>query len=188
MTKRKLRVTDKKVRKLLGTYDKQNLKWDPQGFALESSRLEQRIIEASVQTESLERFETNPRLPMTYIVAGNPDDTDARYFAGYLAQLHMNAMGMNADVIWSPIIGTFDNPIVKQEAVTMIVLMNLTPRSSNLKFEKVRDIIEAHPKIPKVIVVAGEDPMSFAATRLHVPCHGIAYFGSAVSNTFNGVI
>jgi hypothetical protein len=70
----------------------------------------------------------------------------------------------------------------------MLVVTNLTPRSSNLKYEKTRDLLEKHALIPKVLVVVGEDPISFAATRIHSPCHALAYFGSRISKTFNEVI
>lgn len=186
--KRRLKVTDQTVRRLLGTYDRdKGIQWDPHGFALESGRLTQKVVEASVQVASLAAFEANPRAPMTYVVSGNPDDVDARYFAGYLAQLHRARLGLDASVAWAPVIGNFENPLMREQP-TMLVLHNLTPRSSNLKFEKVRDLVEVHRKIPKVLVVAGEDPLSFAATKLHTPCHGIAYFGRSISNTFNEVI
>lgn len=83
--------------------------------------------------------------------------------------------------------GNFQNPALQDEP-TLLIMTNLTPRSSNVKYEKVRDLIERHSTIPKIIVIAGEDPISFAATRLHVPCHALAYFGSEVSKTFNEVI
>lgn len=183
----RLRVTDGQIKRLLGTYYKKSIKWDPQGFVLESPRLENRIIEASSQQQSLDAFIANPKRPMTYIVSGNPDDVDARYFAGYLAQVHLQALKLNASIKWVTMLGDFDNPALK-DSPTLLVITNLTPRSSNLKFEKTRDLIEVHKGIPKIIVVSGEDPISFAATRLHTPCHAIAYFGSPVSATFNGVI
>lgn len=183
----KLRVTDKGIRNHLGTYDRRGLKWDPQAFEIESPKLEKRIVEATVQQKSLDAFTQNPRRAMTYIVAGNPDDRDARYFAGYLAQVHLTALGLEAQVKWESITGAFANPAMSEEP-TLLILTNLTPRSSNLKYEKARDLIERHSTIPKVLVVAGEDPISFAATRLHAPCHALAYFGATISKTFNEVI
>lgn len=183
----KLRVTDKSLRVQLGTYDMKYLKWAPTAFTVESPRLEQRIIEASVQEASLAAFTANPRRAMTYVVAGNPDDKDAKYFAAYLTQLHIQALGINAEPRWESMTGVFDNPAMKENP-TMLVVTNLTPRSSNLKFEKTRDLLERHAAIPKVLVVAGEDPISFAATRLYAPVHALAYFGSPTSRTFNEVI
>jgi hypothetical protein len=165
-----------------------SLKWCPSSFTIESPKLEPRIIEASVQEQSLQTFTANPRKPMTYVVAGNPDDREAKYFAAYLAQVHTMAVGLDTKVVWESITSSFENPAMQAENVSMLILTNLTPRSSNLKFEKTRDLLERHAGVPKVLVVAGEDPLSFAATRLHVPCHAIAYFGSKTSKTFNEVI
>lgn len=183
----KVKVSDKTLRRQLGTYDRRALKWDPQAFVVESARLDGKVIEASVQRNSLLTFAANPKRAMTYIVAGNPDDKDARYFAAYLAQLHLSALGLEANIKWETMVGAFDNPAMREEP-SLLIITNLTPRSSNLKYEKTRDLIERHARIPKIIVVAGEDPISFAATRLHAPVHAIAYFGSAVSKTFNEVI
>lgn len=184
---KRVRITNRLVKNHLGVYDRKFLKWDPQSFAVESQKLEQRLIDAAVQHRSLDAFIANPRRAMTYIVCGNPDDTEARYFAGYLAQLHYERLGLRADVRWETMIGAFDNPALKVEP-TMLIVTNLTPRSSNLKYEKTRDLIEKHPNIPKVLVVAGEDPISFAATKIYSPCHALAYFGSPISKTFNEVI
>lgn len=183
----RIRITNRSLKIALGPYDTKSIKWDPQSFAIESPRLEQRLIDAEVQQRSLAAFMANPRRAMTYIVSGNPDDTQARYFAAFLAQVHMDALGLQANVLWETMIGAFDNPGLKAEP-TMLVITNLTPRSSNLKYEKTRDLLEKHASIPKVLVVAGEDPISFAATRIHSPCHALAYFGSRISKTFNEVI
>lgn len=184
----KLRVTDRHLRLILGPYDMKSLKWAPSAFTIESPRLEPRIIESSVQEQSLQAFTANPRKPVTYVVAGNPDDREAKYFAAYLAQLHTAAVGIDSKVVWESITSSFENPAMQADNVSMLVLTNLTPKSSNLKFEKTRDLLERHAGVPKVLVVAGEDPLSFAATRLHAPCHAIAYFGSKTSKTFNEVI
>jgi hypothetical protein len=62
----------------------------------------------------------------------------------------------------------------------MIVLTNLTDKSTNQRLEKARDIIEAYPDVPRVIVASGQDPISFLSTRLRVPVHGLAYFSEAI--------
>jgi len=166
-----------------------SLKFDPQAFVIESPRLESKIIEASVQHRSLELFQAKPTMAMTYLVAATPDDSKAKYFAAYLVSLHNAFLGLKAEVAWDHVYSGFDNPLLKREAdPTLIVLDNLTVRSSNLKFEKVRDVIERYPRIPKIVVCVGEDPISFASTRLHVAAHGIAYFPSQRVKTAQVVI
>ena len=156
------------------------LRFDPSAFVIEHERMEHKIIEASKQMESLERFVTNPKAPMTYVVAGSPDDEVAKYFAGYLVDVHRQRLGINSDPHWEVVFNGYDNPLLKSgRTPSLIVLSNLSVKSNYLKYDKARDIVERWPSIPKIIVVTGEDPISFSAQRLHIPCHGIAYFANA---------
>lgn len=153
-------------------------KWMPEPFGVESEYLYERIIEPSVQKKSLEQFTENPQLPCIYAIAGSPDDSQAKLFAAYLASLHVAKLKSNAHVEWHNVSGSFYNPYSKQLETepTMIVLANLSPVAVNTKLDKVRDIVERFPNIPKILVLAGEDPISFVSTRLHLPCHLLAYF------------
>src|SRR5438105_1408655 len=78
------------------------LKFDPQGFVIENERLEQKVVEGSVQWRSLNAWEANPKRAMNYIVCGNPDDEKAMYFAAYLASVHRKRLGINSDIVWEP--------------------------------------------------------------------------------------
>lgn len=163
-------------------------KWDPVAFVAESEKLEDKIIEAKVQNSSLSMFMDEPTLPLIYGVSGNPDDAKAKLFAAFLAQIHMNHMGpVKGNVLWHVLYGGFDNKIMKEydeidgkTAPTMLVLSNLTPNSTGVKLEKARDLIERFSDIPRIIVSAGEDPLSFLTTRLYVPVNGLAYFSESL--------
>jgi len=160
-------------------FRRKRLLWEPKAFMTESSRREKKIIEAKVQQNSLDLFTRSPRTPLTYVVAGSPDDEKAKYFAAYLVEIHRLRLGINADPIWEPVFNGYDNPILKRDlSPSIIVISNLSTKSNYLKYDKARDIIERFSSVPKIVVVAGEDPISFAQTRLHVPCHGIAYFAN----------
>lgn len=177
-----LKVSKRMIEKLPKSFafTRTRLKWEPTAFVIENERMENKIIEASVQELSLERWVANPKAPMTYIVAGSPDDEMAKYFAAYLADIHVQRLGINSDVVWEPVFNGFDNPIIKSVTMpSLIVLTNLSVKSNHLKYDKAKDVIERFSSIPKIVVVAGEDPISFAAQRLHVPAHGIAYFANA---------
>jgi hypothetical protein len=162
--------------------------WEPTAFVLESEKLEGKIIEASVQDESLQHFRENPLEPQIYVVSGSPDDSKAKYFAAYLAMIHMNAVKFHS-VVWEPIFGGFDNRLMKTEQqLSMLIISGLAENSTNFKIEKARDLIERFADIPRVVVCAGEDPISFASTKLHVPCHSMAYFPSRLARTVQEVI
>lgn len=165
-----------------------DFQWEPQAFVLESEKLEGKIIEASVQQESLDNFIAHPLEPQIYVVAGSPDDSKAKYFAAYLAYQHMKLIQFHS-VAWEPVFGGFENRLMKSEAsLSMLIISGLAENSTNFKLEKARDLIERYADIPRIIVCAGEDPISFAATRLHVPCHSMAYFPSRLSRTAQEVI
>jgi hypothetical protein len=157
-------------------------KWDPKPFATMSDELNEKFIEPSVQDSSLVRFIKKPHQPMIYGVAGNPDDSKAKLFAAYLVDIHCKRLKGDANPWWINLVGGFDNQWLdpQRPRPSMIVLTNLTPQSTNQKLEKARDILETYPDVPRIVVVAGADPLSFLATRLHVAVHGLAYFCEAL--------
>ncbi len=163
--------------------------WEPTSFVIESPRLESRIVPASKQLKSLEAFIEKPNRPMIYVVCGSPDDSRAKYFAAYLAYIHKCKYLHRADIYWEAVFGGFENPLLKKDvSPTMLIISNLAENSTAVKIEKAKDLIEKYPNIPRIVVCAGEDPISFAATKLHVPAHGIAYFSSSLSKTVQEVI
>jgi hypothetical protein len=159
-------------------------KFQPSAFGLESQRLNERIIEASVQTNSLSLFLKDPTRALVYSVSGNPDESKARYFAAYLVQEHIKAMGEYANVIWYPMYGGYSNPLMDRSddlgMPSMIVLTNLTPVSTQIKLEKARDILARYQDIPRIVVSAGMDPLSFMTTRLHSAVNALAYFSESL--------
>lgn len=159
-------------------------KFSPQTFITESEKLNNKFIEEAKQIQSLKMFTLNPKLPMIYSVAGNPDDIKAKYFAAYLVLIHLRALGAKANVVWHSLYGGFENKLVSEyadvSAPTMLVLTNLTPISTPLKLEKARDIIERYTDIPRIVVSAGMDPISFLSTRLFLQVNGLAYFSDSL--------
>jgi hypothetical protein len=161
-------------------------KWDPQPFAPESEKLEQRIRSSDIQNRSLSAFLAEPDSPVVYYVAGNPDDSKAKYFAAYLVQHHIQKVA-SANVVWHTLYGGFDNPLMREydpvdgkADPTMLVLCGLSPAATNVKLDKARDLIERFCDIPRIIVCAGEDPLSFATTRLYTPINAMAYFAESL--------
>lgn len=159
-----------------------SFKFWPSTWATEAESLNSMFVEPSTQKESLLTFLRNPRSKMIYGVAGNPDDLKAKYFAAYLVGEHIKALGAKSNVIWHTLYGGFDNPLMKEmsEPPTMIVICNLTPQSTNIKLEKARDILEKYPDIPRIVVIAGTDPMSFLTTKLFVPVHAVLYLADSL--------
>ncbi|QDH83417.1 hypothetical protein [Achromobacter phage Motura] len=159
-------------------------KWDPIIFSLESEKLKSALIEPAGQDESLELFLNSPMAPMLYSVSGAPDDAKALYFAAYLMAHHIKHVP-NANPVWHSLYGGFSNPLLDKARdgnllPSMLILTNLTPTSTGSKLEKARDLLTHFQNIPRIVVSAGIDPISFFATSLHLPVNGFAYFSEAL--------
>lgn len=157
-------------------------KWEPKAFVVGNDELNQKFIEPSVQDASLVKFIKNPSAPMIYGVAGNPDDLKAKLFAAYLMDTHCRRYKMDCNPWWVNLNAGFDNPWVAKDRPmpSLVVITGLTDKSTNHKLEKARDILEMYPDVPRIVVIAGADPFTFLATRLHLPINGLAYFCEAI--------
>jgi hypothetical protein len=162
-------------------------RWEPMAFGVESEKLNERVIDPRVQKQSLMAFRDDPSEPVIYGVAGNPDDTKAKLFAAYLVNTHVEALGSRANVVWHTLYGGFDNALMREydpvdgkTDPTLLVLSNLTPNSTNVKLEKARDLLERFQNIPRIVICAGEDPMSFLTTRLYSEINALAYFSESL--------
>ena len=164
-----------------------SFKWEPSTFVCESEKLHEKFVEPSVQNDSLLRFMKEPDLPMIYCVSGNPDDLKAKLFAAYLVQIHQQQLGLKANVVWHQIYGGFSNPLLSEydpidgkAEPTMLVLSNLTPNATSVKLDKARDLLERFQDIPRIVVCAGEDPLSFMTTKLFSQINALAYFSESL--------
>ncbi len=73
----------------------------------------------------------------------------------------------------------FDNPIIKENyKPSLLIISNILGETSNQKVDKLRDCLEYHCNIPKIIICSGIDPISFFNTRLHSPLNGCIYLQS----------
>lgn len=154
--------------------------FNPIDFAVGGERLHEKIFDAEVQSTSLARYFEDPRRPLNYGVASAPSDAQAKYFAAYLVQYFLDNAPPNLVVRWEQLYGdSFKNPALDLEP-SLLVITGLTPNSSATKLEKARDLIEKHTNIPKIVVIAGEDPVTFFSTKLYSPIHNIYFHSSAL--------
>jgi len=61
---------------------------------------------------------------------------------------------------------------------SMLCLANIAENSTPEKLEKVRDLLWLHNHLPRIVVVAGGDPLTFCVNKLYMRPHRIAYLGS----------
>lgn len=169
----------------------------PDDFAPEHPRLQATVVDSEVQIKSLSRFHENTLTPGVYGVGGEPTDSQALTFAAYLAAVFIqrkaelasmgNAAAREAgEVHWETLQGGFRNPLIYEDGsinpnIGLLILSNVTADSTPHRLEKLRDILLAYSAIPRIVVVAGSDPLTFFAAKLHHTVTHIAFFSGALS-------
>jgi len=158
----------------------QPFRFDPQPFGVGGERIHERLYEASVQQESLNRFLENPMAPLAYGVGSEPDDARAKMFAAWLVQAYLDQVHASySTVLWARLDSGFENRFLQEEP-SLLVLTGLSPNSTAVKLEKARDLLEKNTHIPRIVVVAGEDPITFFKTRLYSPIHNLFFHSQGV--------
>lgn len=82
--------------------------------------------------------------------------------------------------MWHTVYGGFKDAILDNEMFqppAMLIVSNVLDDCSNLKLEKLRDIINKFERIPIVIVTAASDPYSFMFKNVKLPLGGALYIG-----------
>lgn len=141
----------------------------PATFGVSNERLNEKLIGPEVQKKSLASFIDNPLAPCIYGVASAPSDDRAKYFAAYLVQQFVqNVPPSKNRILWHYLYADFKNPLIaNDEQPSLLVITGLTPNSTPPKLEKARDLLEHYCDIPRIVVIAGEDPITFFASRLY---------------------
>jgi len=62
-------------------------------------------------------------------------------------------------------------------SLSMLVVSNVAVNSTAMKLEKVRDILAQHSHVPRILVIAGDNPIEFCHNKLFVSPSRVAYFG-----------
>ncbi len=152
-------------------------RFSPRDFAPDAVQLKDKIYDANIQTDSLTRFLENPSYPGTYGVASEPNDAMAMYFAAYLVSEFTKIKPHG--VVWHSLTSGFDNPLIEDPvSAELLVISNLTKDSSKTRLEKARDLLEFYAHIPRIVVIAGDDPVSFFSTKLYFKLTHLFFAGS----------
>jgi len=123
--------------------------------------------------------------PSLFCISSNPTDTEAKYAAAYLLSKAMEQyqekqrtgeMRTAAPPRWHILTGAYQDSYREHKRnVSFLVLTNVLHDSSDVKIEKLRDLIEIYSDIPKVLVTATQDPVTFCTEKLHVRLTGAMY-------------
>jgi len=150
---------------------KPQVQWLPDDFVLRS-------ISVKKQINGIDRVLQNPlHGSYTMAIGSYPSDVRAKILAVNFmnraidAQIGGSHRG-RAYPLWHRLMGNYQDPLrdsKESEHVSMLVITNVGVDSSQVKLEKLRDILEKYDSIPRIVVVNGVDPVSFFAERVRLP-------------------
>lgn len=63
---------------------------------------------------------------------------------------------------------------------SMLIYSNIDVHSTNYKLEKLRDLLEKYNDVPRVVIVAGCDPVEFFGTKIHLSVSKAFYVGPSI--------
>lgn len=137
--------------------------------------LKTKLIQPSVQADSLASYLSNPQIPCVYAVGSEPADNRAKLFAAFLLQHYCTRV--NGRPAWINLADRSD-PIRDGASYTAMVISSVTPEVTPYRLEKLRDLIEHFHNIPRFVVVGGVDPVTFFAERLHLKATHLFFHSS----------
>lgn len=82
--------------------------------------------------------------------------------------------------LWHRVFGGYKDSLrddFTKKNPSMLILTNITTESTQIKLEKVRDLLEMYDNIPRIVVLGGVSPIEFFATKLHYPIKYSIYMG-----------
>jgi hypothetical protein len=130
----------------------------------------------------------NPTNSWTLIIGSDADEQAAQVVAlGLMWQsiiLHAKNSATHPRPLYWPIYGgTYDKLRDREDFragigdVGLLILTNLAENSGSEKIEKCRDLLNMYSGIPRVVTIAGCDPLIFALDRLHVSPNFVLHLG-----------
>jgi hypothetical protein len=74
--------------------------------------------------------------------------------------------------IYHRVMGGFHDELLAEKTrrnISMLIIANVGLDSTQIKIEKVRDLLEKYDNIPRIVVVNGCDPVTFFAEKMRMP-------------------
>ena len=151
----------------------------PTSFTATLDGLKPRPFPRAKQLQFIQSFIDNPFTPGSYCLMSAPTDGKAKLLAAWMMQSHYRSGGTVSR--WYDVTGGFECPLLEGDRanISLLVLNNVGPDSSQTKKEKLRDLLEVYADIPKIVVVNGCDPFTFFTSHLRLPLKGLCYLTNA---------
>lgn len=142
------------------------------------------------QLEYFQRIMSNPlKGSGTFVFNSFPTDLRAKQLAAIVLN---RAVDLYQDVArthrsgrtapqWLKLTGYSSGDLIKstkESNPSLLIITNVNDESTPHKVERLRDLLECFDNIPKIVVTAGQDPLTFFAKRLYYPVSGAIRIGS----------
>jgi hypothetical protein len=99
--------------------------------------------------------------PYSACICSDPNDSSAKYMA---AQIALEAYRQKVNLTWHTLIGGYKNELLLDKSARrkteLLIISNVPYNSTELKFEKLRDILEVFSDIPRIVVSTGLEPLA----------------------------
>lgn len=143
------------------------------------------------QTVAYAGVKAAPHLePYIYCIGETPGDTRAKCVAGSLMESAYNAQ-LGGGVrhitqgqqlpLWHTVNGSYRDVLRdgSGDSPSLLVLSGIAHDCTATKLEKVRDLCEQFATIPRIIIIAGGEPLTWANSRLHLGIQHALYLSNA---------
>ena len=82
--------------------------------------------------------------------------------------------------LWHKVYGGYQDTLWDRhsdEKPSLLIISNVVDGAGNVKIEKTRDLLEMYSHIPRIVVMGGQDPLTFFGTKLYYPINAGLYLG-----------
>ncbi len=144
-----------------------------------------RTIKPKAQLDALAKFAPQLISNYTFCISGTGTDSTAKFVAAWMYAQLLTAYKELASKeafafgkpVWHTLTGSFkdeyrDERRHGKSKPSAFILTNVPSDSSQIKIEKLRDILELYNDVPRIVVTTGMDPVEFFTNKLHFPLNG----------------
>lgn len=158
--------------------------WLPEDYSM-------RRMSVKRQVEACARMLTNPLHGSPIIGIGSMvSDDRAKFLAMNFMDAAIDQMKQGSHrgkklPIWHRVLGGYADTIRDSKERTntsMLIITNVGPDSTPSKIEKVRDLLELHDNIPRIVVMNGADPITFFAEKIRMSMQFAIFMNSRRSD------
>lgn len=143
-------------------------------------------IDPYKQLGVIKSFLAQPFKPWLITVSSYPSDKRAKQLATFLFeractefQAQTNNWSKSAP-LWHTVYGGLGDSLLDSSVrPSLLVISNVVPEITGYKLEKVRDLLEKHNDIPRILVQGAPEPVSLFRNRLFLPVTGYISVGGS---------